>query len=114
MSGRVCPPTRLQWGAGYVAALVDLAPQDAARIEKTAAQLFSEAAQDKGAFYERSARSLQRVGSKLAAWNSGGRHNAALERLQRQLAGVCGRIEVADAQRATCDALSKSLAKPPA
>jgi thioredoxin-like negative regulator of GroEL len=108
------PATRLQWGAGYVAALVDLAPQDAARIEKTAAQLFSEAAQDKGAFYERSARSLQRVGSKLTAWNSGGRHNTAMERLQRQLAGVCGRIEAADAQRATCDALSKSLGKSPA
>jgi len=105
------PATRLQWGAGYFAALVDLAPQDAARIEKTAAQLFTEAAQDKGAFYERSARSLQRVGSKLVAWNGAGKHNAAMERLQRQLAGVCGRIDAADAQRATCDALSKSLAK---
>ena len=30
------PATRLQWGAGYFGALVDLAPQDAARIEKTA------------------------------------------------------------------------------
>jgi hypothetical protein len=108
------PATRLQWGAGYLAALVDLAPQDAGRIEKTAARLFSEAAQDKGAFYERSARSLQRVGSKLVAWNSAGRHSAELERLQRQLAGVCGRIDAADAQRATCDALSKSLAKSPA
>jgi hypothetical protein len=108
------PATRLQWGAGYFSALVELAPQDGARIEKTAAQLFSEAAHDQGAFYERSARSLQRVGSKLAAWNSGGRHNAAVERLQRQLSGVCGRIDAADAQRATCDALAKSLAKSPA
>ena len=108
------PATRLQWGAGYVSALVELAPQDSARIEKTAARLFSEAAQDKGAFYERSARSLQRVGAKLNAWNGSGKHNAAVERLQRQLAGVCGRIDAADAQRATCDALSKSLAKSPA
>jgi hypothetical protein len=38
------PATRLQWGSGYLAALVDLAPQDAARIEKTAAQLLAEAA----------------------------------------------------------------------
>ena len=28
------PATRLQWGAGLPGALVDLAPQDAARIEK--------------------------------------------------------------------------------
>ena len=32
----VGPATRLQWGAMYVAALVDLAPQDGARIEKAA------------------------------------------------------------------------------
>ena len=30
------PATRLQWGASYLVALVDLAPGDAARIEKTA------------------------------------------------------------------------------
>lgn len=105
------PATRLQWGAGYLAALVDLAPQDGARIEKTAAQLFSEAALDKGAFYERSARSLQKVGSKLVDWNAGGQHAAVLQRLKAQLDGVCGKLEAADKQRATCQGL---LSKPPA
>ncbi|WP_395701644.1 thioredoxin family protein [Aquabacterium sp.] len=105
------PATRLQWGATYFTALVELAPQDAARIEKTAAQLFREAAQDKGAFYERSARSLQKVGSQLASWNAGGRHGAVLARLQQQLDGVCSRIEATDSQRGTCDALARSLAR---
>ncbi len=105
------PATRLQWGATYFTALVELAPQDAARIEKTAAQLFGEAAKDKGAFYERSARSLQKVGSQLASWNGGGQHAAALERLRKQLDGVCGQIDAADSQRGTCDALVKTLAK---
>jgi thioredoxin-related protein len=105
------PATRLQWGSGYFAALVELAPQDAAKIEKTAAQLFSEAAQDKGAFYERSARSLQRVGAKLASWNADGQHQAALGRLKTQLNGVCAKVETADQQRATCEALIKAPAK---
>ena len=61
------PATRLQWGAGYFSALVDLAPQDAARIEKTASQLLAEAARDSGAFEGRSVRSLQRVGTKLTS-----------------------------------------------
>jgi uroporphyrinogen III methyltransferase/synthase len=39
-------------------ALVDLAPRDAAKIEKTASRLFAEAAKDSGAFEGRSARSL--------------------------------------------------------
>ncbi|HEY6135106.1 MAG TPA: thioredoxin family protein [Rubrivivax sp.] len=101
------PATRLQWGASYFSALVDLAPADAARIEKTARQLFSEAAADKGAFYERSARSLQRVGNKLVAWNSDGKHAASLKRLQAQLDPVCRALDTADAQRSTCEGLLK-------
>ncbi len=104
------PDTRLQWGAGYLGALVELAPQDASRIEKTAAQLFTEAAQDKGAFYERSARSLQRVGSRLQKWNADGRHAAVMQRLQRQLDGICPKVDAADGQRAACERLLKPAA----
>ena len=101
----VGPATRLQWGASYVAALIDLAPADAPRIEKVAAKLFAEAALDKAAFHERSARSLQRVGKKLGSWNADGKHAAQIGRLQAQLRGVCAKVEAADGQRATCVAL---------
>ncbi|MBL8328017.1 MAG: thioredoxin family protein [Rubrivivax sp.] len=104
------PATRLQWGASYLTALVELAPAEAPRIEKTAAQLLREAAQDKGAFSERSARSLQRVGGQLVKWNGEGRHAAVMQRLQRQLDGVCAQVAAAEGQRATCEA----LLKPPA
>ena len=50
------PATRLQWGAGYLSALVELAPQDEARIEKAAQQLLGEAATQPDAFYGRSVR----------------------------------------------------------
>lgn len=99
------PATRLQWGASYLNALVDMAPADAGRIERTARALFDEAAKDPGAFYERSARSLKRIGSKLAAWNEGGRHAAAMRRLQAQLDGICARVPAADGQRAACTGL---------
>ena len=105
------PATRLQWGAGYFSALVDLAPQDEARIEKLAAQLFAEAGQDPAAFHERSARALQRVGTKLAEWNRGGQHDASMRRLQAGLAPVCGRLSAGDPQRATCAALADGLLK---
>ena len=105
------PATRLQWGSNYFAALVELAPADAAKIEKTAAQLFSEAAQDKGAFYERSARSLQKVGGKLNSWNADGQHAAVVTRLKTQLDSVCAKVDVADKQRATCEALIRPVNK---
>ena len=106
------PATRLQWGASYVTNLIDLAPQDEARIEGAAKQLFDEAAAQPNAFYERSARSLQRVGEKLVGWNKGRTHAAALQRLQAQLDGVCSRLPADDAsQRGVCTSLLKPEAK---
>jgi thioredoxin-like negative regulator of GroEL len=106
------PATRLQWGAGYLAALVDLAPQDAMRIEKTAGQLLAEAARDSGAFEGRSVRSLQRMSGKLLTW-SGDKapQRNVLQRLQAQLDGICPKVELADGQRAACQALLKAPAK---
>jgi hypothetical protein len=105
------PATRLQWGASYLSALVDLAPQDAPRIEETAAKLFAEAATDKTAFYERSARSLRKIVDKLARWNGKGEHDAAMRRLQALLGGACARLDAGDPQRATCESLLKDTLK---
>lgn len=99
------PATRLQWGASYIAALVDLSPGDAPRIERAASKLFAEAALDKAAFHERSARALQRVGKKLGSWNADGKHAAAVRRLQAQLSSLCAKVAAADGQRATCAAV---------
>lgn len=105
------PATRLQWGSSYLAALVDLAPKDAARIEKLAAQLLAEAARDDGAFEGRSVRSLQRVSAKLVGWGGDGKHAAVMQRLQTQLTGVCAKVDTAEGQRAACQGLLKPAAK---
>ena len=97
------PATRLQWGAGYVGALVDLAPADAVRIEKAATQVFADAAKDPGSFHDRSARSLQRVGKRLLSWNADGTHAASMRRLQAKLEGLCARVGAAE--KAACQAL---------
>jgi thiol-disulfide isomerase/thioredoxin len=92
----VGPATRLQWGAGYLSMLVDLAPKDAARIEKTAAQIFSEAAQDAGALHDRSGRSLQRVGKKLAGWNADGKQATVMKRLQTKVDALCAKADASE------------------
>lgn len=101
----VGPATRLQWGASYVNALVDLAPDDAARIERAASKVFAEAAAQPDAFYERSGRSLQKIGQRLASWSAGGKHAEAMTRLRRQLESLCGKLDAADAQRGQCEKL---------
>jgi thioredoxin-related protein len=102
------PATRLQWGASYVNALVDLSPQDEARIERAVQQLFTEAQNQPNAFYGRSDRALQRVGRKLVAWSEGRKHAAVLQRLQAQLDGVCAKLPADDtAERSACEGLLK-------
>lgn len=105
------PATRLQWGSSYLAALVDLAPQDGARIERTVSQLIGEAAAQPNAFYERSARSLQRVGRKVAEWNQDGRHAESVRRLQQELGAVCAKLDAKDPQRRTCEGLFAAAPK---
>lgn len=102
------PATRLQWGTGYLSALVDLAPKDGRRIEDTAMQLFDEAAQDDGAFSGRSARVLQRLGRKLGTWGAEPGNAPALQRLQARLDGVCAKVDAAD--RPACSAVLKPAA----
>jgi hypothetical protein len=104
----VGPATRLQWGAGYVTNLVDLAPQDAPRIEKAVQSVMADAAKDKNAFYDRSARSMQRIGKKLAEWNGKGERAASMKRLQAQWQQLCGRVS-AD-QKAACQGAAVPLA----
>jgi thiol-disulfide isomerase/thioredoxin len=105
------PATRLQWGNGYLSALVDLAPGETQRIEKLATQLLGEAAKDRSAFEGRSARSLQRAGAKLIAWNGDGKHAPVLKKLQAQLDGICAKVSAADGQKAACQAVLKPAAK---
>jgi thioredoxin-related protein len=104
------PATRLQWGASYLGALVDLAPGDAARIEKTASQILGEAVAQPAAFHQRGARSVKRVGDKLAAWSKGGAHANVMKRLRAQFEPACGKATAADGQRAACDAVLKPAA----
>ncbi len=99
----VGPATRLQWGASYVSALIDLAPQDAPRIEKAAAQIFGEAGKDAGALHDRSGRSLQRIGRKLVSWNADGKQAAAIKRLQPKVAALCAKA--AATEREMCQGL---------
>jgi thioredoxin-related protein len=99
------PATRLQWGASYVNALVDLAPQDAARIDKATASIIGELEPAPDTFYGRNQRSLERMSKKLAAWDKNQKHEASLKRMRAQMASVCGKLPASDPARASCDSV---------
>ena len=103
----VGPATRLEWGASYVRYLIDLAPADAAQIEKAAASVVSELRSDHGAFSGRSKRTLERLSGRLAAWNKDGSHDAVLARVNAKAAPICTPASADNADRVACENLFK-------
>lgn len=103
--GSVGPATRLQWGASYLGALVELAPQDGERIEALARQLIDAAAAAPDGFEGRSGRSMQRVGARLLLWNKDGTQRDAVQRLQQRLDVVCVALPSGGAARGLCGSL---------
>jgi thioredoxin-related protein len=99
------PATRLQWGVSYVNALVDLAPQDVARIDQATASIIGELDPAPDTFYGRNQRALERMSKKLSAWDREPKRNAALKRMRTQMASVCGKLPTVDPARASCDAI---------
>ena len=94
--------TRLQWGASYINTMIDLAPEDSARIEKAALKVIGELDPAPDTFYERNRRSLERIGKKLATWNKDSRHDDALKRIRARMASVCAKLPASDPARTTC------------
>lgn len=101
------PATRMQWGSGYISKLLEMSPQDSARIEKAATGLLSEVSPTPETFYERNRRVLQRLGKQLLAWNDKGEHQATITKLSRQLDQVCNKLPREDEARKACSAVFK-------
>jgi hypothetical protein len=102
------PATRLQWGIGYVNRLIELAPQDAARIEKAATGVLAELEAVPETFYERNRRGLEKMGQRLQAWNKGGGHSAVLNKFKLQMDAVCAKLPEQDETRAACAGVFKA------
>ncbi|MGS0894887.1 thioredoxin family protein [Burkholderia stagnalis] len=96
------PATKLRWGATYFANAVELAPDDAARIEGIAASVLAQADKTRDAFYGANLRALTRVVTQLNRWRGSGAHDASVRSIAKQFDGVCGKLPAADPQAAAC------------
>ena len=97
------PATRLQWGVHYVSALIDLAPQDDARIAHAATSVIDGLDPAADTFYERNLRALHRMGAKLAGWNDKHRHDATVAKIKTRMGEVCSKLSPGDPSRAICE-----------
>ncbi len=101
------PATRLQWGASYVKALLELSPQDTPRIDAALKSVVAELEPAPETFYGRNQRALETMSGKLAAWDKQSSRNASLRRFRAQLASVCAQLPTADPARASCERVGR-------
>lgn len=102
------PATRLQWGAAYLNNLLDLAPDDEARISKASTSIISELSATENAFYERNRATLEKLGKKIAIWNTLGKHQSVYTNVHQQLEGICNKLDAHDPQQAVCKGILES------
>ncbi len=110
-AGSVGPATRMQWGSGYVAKLVDMSPKDSARIEKAASQIIGELEAAPETFYERNRRSLEKMGKQLGTWSQKNQQAPVLKKLTAQMDAVCAKLPEKDAAREACEGVFPKAGK---
>jgi len=95
------PATRLQWGAGYLVALVKDAPDDEARIHRALDGVLGELEPRIETFDGRNARALARLGAAVAKWGAAG-HEPVLHAARIRLDAVCERLPRTAPERSAC------------
>ena len=101
------PATRLQWGASYVKALIELSPRDTARIDAALKSVIGELDPAPETFYGRNQRALETMSGKLAAWDKQSARDASMKRFRAQLASVCAKLPAGDPARTSCERVGR-------
>jgi thiol-disulfide isomerase/thioredoxin len=102
--------TRFQWGFNYLVALMDVVPEDEARIEAETLRVFDELKENApDAFYQRTRQRLEVLTTRFAEWNEAGKHRQSMAVIRRSVGEICATIEDGNASRANCEAFLDPL-----
>jgi thioredoxin-related protein len=111
-SGAQGPATRFQWGYNYLVGLLEMTPEDAARIERVALEVLTELGDSPDAFYQRTRMRLEQLSAKLLEWGKVDGRAPVVERLRERTAEICNGLPAGDAGRGNCEAFLKPAAHP--
>jgi thioredoxin-related protein len=108
------PATRLEWGARYVRAMLELTPDDAHRIELATTRVIGELEAKTETFHGRSASVLGSLGKRLREWSENSSEANVLDRLREALDEVCAKLPDGSPERGTCTGVFSDGSKPAA
>jgi thiol-disulfide isomerase/thioredoxin len=105
------PATRFQWGYNYLVGLLEMTPEDTARIERVGLAVLGELDDSPDAFYQRTRLRLEQLSTRLLDWSQGrADRTAVVTKLRERTAGTCSGLPAGDEGRASCDAFLRAEA----
>jgi thiol-disulfide isomerase/thioredoxin len=109
-TGAQGPATRFQWGYNYLVGLLEMTPEDTARIERVGLEVLGELGDSPDAFYQRTQMRLAQLSAKLLEWGTGAESAAVVERLRGRTGTICAALPAGDKGRANCEAFLRPAA----
>jgi protein disulfide-isomerase len=109
-AGAQGPATRFQWGYNYMLGLLEMTPDDAARIQQAGLDVLGELDGAPDAFYQRTRMRLEQLSAKLLEWGTGTERAQVIERLRSRTAEICEGLPSGDEGRGNCENFLKPAA----
>jgi thiol-disulfide isomerase/thioredoxin len=97
------PATRFQWGYNYMLGLLEMVPDDTARIEHVGLEVLGELDGVPDAFYQRTRLRLDQLSSKLLEWGVSPDRKAVIATLKARTTRICEGLPANDPGRGTCE-----------
>ena len=109
-AGATGPATRFQWGYSYLVGLLEMKPEDAARVERVGLEVLGELDGSPDAFYQRTRMRLEQLSTMLLEWGQGPERAGVLDKLRSRTAAICGGLPAGDEGRKNCENFLKPAA----
>ena len=106
-AGAKGPATRFQWGYSYLVGLVEMTPEDTARIESAGLEVLGELGESPDAFYQRTRLRLEQLSAKLLEWGKDPGHAPVVDKLRGRTAEICNGLPAGDEGRKNCESFLK-------
>jgi hypothetical protein len=95
--------TRFQWGTDYLIGLMEMAPQEADRIESETVKILEELLALDDAFNGRNRSRLELLGEKLSSWNETGSYDSQVASILEKVRSACVTLAAESEERASCE-----------
>jgi protein disulfide-isomerase len=106
-AGAKGPATRFQWGYNYLVGVLEMTPEDTARIEHVGLEVLGELDDSPDAFYQRTRMRLEQLSAKLLEWGQGPERAQVVDRLRSRSAEICKGLPEGDEGRKNCESFLK-------